>query len=96
MSGGAILIILGIAVYLLPSFIAWNKKTGSGVVLLNIFLGWTIIGWIVALIWAVSLTEKYPGYNYICPKCGYKHALNQKVTIHVCPQCKHETLYEKA
>jgi hypothetical protein len=47
--------LLGIALYFLPTIIAAvrHKKDILGIVLVNIFLGWTFIGWIVALIWAL-------------------------------------------
>ena len=51
------LIIVGIGLYLLPTLIAAARdKThgAAGVFLLNIFLGWTLIGWLVAFIWACS------------------------------------------
>lgn len=33
----------------------WNiLKNASGIFLLNLFLGWTFIGWVIALIWTVS------------------------------------------
>jgi Superinfection immunity protein len=42
--------------YFLPSIIALarSKRDIAGIILLNFFLGWTMIGWIVALIWAVK------------------------------------------
>jgi Superinfection immunity protein len=42
--------------YFLPSIIALarSKRDIVGIVLLNFFLGWTIIGWVVALVWAVK------------------------------------------
>ncbi|MGA9388890.1 MAG: superinfection immunity protein [Candidatus Sulfotelmatobacter sp.] len=42
--------------YFLPSIIALarNKRDITAIVLLNFFLGWTMIGWIVALVWAVK------------------------------------------
>lgn len=42
------------AVYLLPTAVAVYRDCESRVwiVLLNIFLGWTIVGWIIALSWA--------------------------------------------
>ena len=42
--------------YFLPSIIAGIKKRKNSVdiLVLNIFLGWTIIGWIIALMWAVT------------------------------------------
>ena len=46
--------VLGIFLYFIPSVIAYshNKKNAIGVLMLNIFLGWTIIGWGAALIWS--------------------------------------------
>lgn len=40
--------------YFIPSINAyWKKKRNKTAVLtLNFFLGWTVIGWIVALIWS--------------------------------------------
>jgi hypothetical protein len=40
--------------YFLPAFIAKSRKHRNltGVTLLNLFLGWTFLGWIVALIWS--------------------------------------------
>jgi len=42
--------------YFLPSIIALarSKRDLLAIFLLNFFLGWTVIGWIVALIWAAK------------------------------------------
>src|SRR6185437_10119969 len=42
--------------YFLPTIVAIVRRKSSavGVFLLNFFLGWTLIGWIGALIWALS------------------------------------------
>ena len=47
---------IGFAMYFLPSIIAIarNKRDTTAILLLNIFLGWSVIGWIVALVWAVK------------------------------------------
>jgi len=53
-------IIIGVVVvgliYFLPSFIAARRhaQRTSGIILLNLFLGLTALGWLAALIWAVS------------------------------------------
>lgn len=41
-------------IYCLPAVIAAmkKKKNTAAIVLLNLFLGWTFIGWVVCLIWA--------------------------------------------
>jgi hypothetical protein len=46
----------GFVMYFLPSIIAFarNKRDTAAILLLNIFLGWSVIGWIVALVWAVK------------------------------------------
>ena len=46
-------------IYFVPTMVAGNKKNSMGVYILNIFLGWTFIGWVIALVWAVTL-EKNP------------------------------------
>lgn len=42
--------------YFLPSIIAVikSKRDTLAIFLLNFFLGWSMIGWIVALIWAAK------------------------------------------
>lgn len=42
--------------YFTPTFVAAKRKhpNGTPIALLNIFLGWTFIGWLVALIWSAS------------------------------------------
>jgi hypothetical protein len=46
----------GFVMYFLPSIIALarNKRDIAAILLLNFFLGWTMIGWVVALVWAVK------------------------------------------
>jgi len=48
---------LGFVLYFLPSIIAFarNKRDTTSILLLNFFLGWTAIGWIIALVWAVKV-----------------------------------------
>ncbi len=44
----------GFVTYFLPSIIALirSKRDLLSIFLLNFFLGWTLIGWIMALVWA--------------------------------------------
>jgi hypothetical protein len=54
---GIILFMLpGLALYFLPSIIAAarHKQNMLGIVLLNALAGWSLIGWIIALVWAFS------------------------------------------
>jgi hypothetical protein len=43
----------GFVMYFLPSIIAFARSPAA-IVLLNFFLGWTLIGWMVALVWAAK------------------------------------------
>ena len=47
---------LPFVLYFLPSIIALvrSKRDIVAIVLLNLFLGWTVIGWVVALVWALK------------------------------------------
>jgi hypothetical protein len=58
--------IVALPMYFLPSIIGRNKNNFNSILLLNIFLGWTFIGWIIALVWAVS-TDKQPFIVYNTP-----------------------------
>ncbi len=45
-----------IAAYFLPAVIALgrNHPNGIAISIVNLFLGWTLIGWVVAMAWSVS------------------------------------------
>lgn len=49
-----ILLILLLALYLLPAIIGSNKSDAGSIFLFNLLAGWTLLGWLGALIWAVS------------------------------------------
>jgi len=46
-------------IYFLPSIIASkrNHKNGLPIALLNLFLGWLFIPWVVALCWSCSVQD---------------------------------------
>lgn len=52
-----LLFAFGICVYFLPSFVGWNKRSSGAIIALNILLGWTFIGWVVALVWALTADQ---------------------------------------
>ncbi|MBH3383215.1 superinfection immunity protein [Pseudomonas juntendi] len=47
--------------YLLPAINAKSRKhpSAGAVFLLNFFLGWTVIGWLAALIWSATATTTH-------------------------------------
>jgi hypothetical protein len=50
------IVLIGIVgvIYFLPLWVAFTRKckAGAGIGVVNLFLGWTFIGWVVALAWA--------------------------------------------
>jgi len=67
---GYALLIIAVMFYLIPTMVASsNKKRNIGAItVLNIFLGWTFLGWIGALIWACT---KEPDKQYKREHLGY-------------------------
>ena len=65
LGGTGIVTLTGIvlAIYLIPSYVAFARKVPSSlaIAVLNIFLGWSIIGFIVALVWSLKK------YDYVPP-----------------------------
>jgi len=45
-----------LALYFVPSMVANSRNHGNkaSIIVLNVFLGWTLLGWVVALVWAHS------------------------------------------
>ncbi len=52
----------GFVFYFLPSIVALvrGKRDTLSICLLNFFLGWTLIGWIIALVWAFKVDVGIP------------------------------------
>lgn len=57
-------LIFSVGLYFLPAIIAAVRHThnSTGILLLNIFLGWTIVGWVVALLMAIFSAPYYACY----------------------------------
>jgi hypothetical protein len=45
----------GIVLYFLPAILAFgrSKRDAGAIFVLNFFLGWTAIGWVIAFVWAL-------------------------------------------
>ena len=46
--------------YFIPSIVAYKRQhhNRSAIIGLNIMLGWSVLGWIAALVWALTVVEK--------------------------------------
>ena len=57
------LAVVALALYFVPSFIAVNKnkRNKNAIFALNLLLGWTFVGWVVALVWSLMQDESRQG-----------------------------------
>ncbi|HKN23133.1 MAG TPA: superinfection immunity protein [Terracidiphilus sp.] len=55
---GVVGVLLLAFLYFLPTIVAMSRghRSYGGILVLNLFLGWTFIGWLIALVWACSAT----------------------------------------
>lgn len=53
---GLVVICLIAVFYFVPTIIAFKRKhhNATAILVVNLFLGWTFIGWVVALIWSCT------------------------------------------
>lgn len=56
-------LLVGIVMYFIPALIALVRShhNAFAIFLTNLIFGWTVIGWLVTLIWSVTATERRVG-----------------------------------
>jgi hypothetical protein len=54
-----VVFIVGFCIYFLPSIVAFrrDRHNKGAILVLNMFLGWSVIGWVIAMVWAVSSSQ---------------------------------------
>lgn len=82
-----------VIIYLLPALNGYSKKHRSRALILavNVFLGWTLIGWVWALAWSAGNAKDDPAApspdtHVRCPDCAELVLRQAKVCRHC--QCK--------
>lgn len=55
-----LVLLFGLPVYVTPTIIAVIRKTKNlaAIILLNLLGGWTILGWVASLVWAIVADKK--------------------------------------
>ena len=51
---GLISLVIVIPLYFVPAIVAYRKRQFIPILVLNLLLGWTLIGWVGALVWALT------------------------------------------
>jgi hypothetical protein len=77
-----LLILFFLACYFLPTLVGWNKKNSGAIFALNFFLGWTVVGWIIALVWALS-SDREPTHIVVYQTAGS----SPSYAAACCPSC---------
>jgi hypothetical protein len=51
-----LLVVLAIMIYMLPTVVAMGRKhrNASAIAALNLLTGWTFLGWVASLVWAIT------------------------------------------
>ncbi len=55
-AGFMLVIFSAIIIYMIPTIIAFivDHKNVAAITIINIFLGWTFLGWVITLAWSVT------------------------------------------
>jgi hypothetical protein len=55
--------------YIIPALVAWDRQHPNvrSIWALTILLGWTGIGWLLALVWAFRTTGANDGLRHVSP-----------------------------
>ncbi|WP_043462141.1 superinfection immunity protein [Azohydromonas australica] len=86
--------IFGPALYMLPTYEAWKKQHPNlgAISLVNIFLGWSVLGWVVAVAWAFKRPEPSP--VHVVEQSQPLQSAAPRRDIKKCPFCAEEILAE--
>jgi len=80
--------------YLLPTYEAWRQDHANlaSIALVNLFLGWTLLGWVAAVVWAHKKAEPVAIVPAAAPQ-AFVHTQPQRHTKK-CPFCAEDVLAE--
>ena len=86
-----VMVVGSVLIYFIPTFAARGKPQFNSVLAINFFLGWTLVGWVIALAWAVkqdsaprAIVSHAPLLEpLLCANCGKYSASGSRF----CPRC---------
>jgi predicted RNA-binding Zn-ribbon protein involved in translation (DUF1610 family) len=74
---GFVVLALSLGIYFIPTLVAFERfhRNRGAIFVLNLFLGWTLVGWVATLVWAcmnpVSVMAPLQTEDRApCPHCG--------------------------
>ena len=92
---------LALALYFLPSIEGWlaDHPSMGALLALNLFLGWTLLGWVAALVWALKKPSRTVFIAQESPNSSaaiasqFRRDYSTKPTaseVKICPHCAEE------
>ena len=78
---GLVVLLIVLGAYFFPTIVgtARKKHNAGAIFVLNLLLGWTVVGWVIALVWALTHDASRPSIDDRIPAVSAGE---------VCPQCK--------
>lgn len=77
-----------VALYFLPTILGRGKHNVGAIFTLNLLLGWTVVGWVVALIWALTAEAPMPELaGDFSSQAAIAPAHNSVVGVRYCTGC---------
>jgi Superinfection immunity protein len=90
-AGGLVALAVVLGLYFLPSIIGANRKVPNvgSIVVINFFLGWTLIGWVVALAMALRSVPQPASVHHAAATPSVLPAMPVGTELYrECPFCK--------
>ena len=51
---GMLILLAIVLLYFVPAIVGKDKSNAKAIFALNLLLGWTFVGWVIALVWALT------------------------------------------
>jgi hypothetical protein len=90
-----IVALISLGVYFLPTIIAvvGTHHNAGAIFVLNLFLGWTFLGWVIALVWACTRSDpRFPSRQVVHVQQPQQVPVAPPETRNLtvkCPACSH-------
>ena len=93
---GVLLLLISVFLYFIPAIVAASKnKRNSGAIFgLNLLLGWTIVGWVVSLVWALTNDAEAPAVPQNAIAVQPRTQIQSPSAQKKCPDCAEMVLDE--
>lgn len=92
------LFIIFALLYFIPAIVGRKKRNSSAIFWLDFFLGWTVVGWVAALIWALKRDPQstqvvnHGAQEWIRrARCGRHSPRARSSAVRVVPRLRHDS-----